>query len=146
MSRRFTGARRRVTLSVGGRWLVLVMGLALIVLVGCGRGFRCRGCVENSVPGHLDYRYQSLNGTITRRVNAKAGVILTVDYQATVETGTLAMRVLDPDGKVVWEQTFAEGEDVASSVDVDLAQQGRYELVVEAQQTRGAFELDWHVS
>jgi hypothetical protein len=141
MSHRFTRARHR-----GGRWLVLVIGLALIVLVGCGGGFTCRGCVENSVPGHLTYRYQYLNGTITRRVNTNEGGILTVDYQATVETGTLTMRVLDPDGKAVWEQTFNAGEDAASSVEVDLAQGGRYQLVVEAQETRGAFELDWQVS
>jgi hypothetical protein len=145
MDHRTTGVRRRPTSSLRGRWLILVISLGL-VLIGCGGGFTCKGCVETARPGYLNYRYQSFNGSITKQVNADAGVILTVNYQATVETGTLAMRVLNPEGEAVWEQTFDVGEDVANSVQVDMGRQGRYKLIVEGHQTRGAFEVDWQVN
>jgi methionine-rich copper-binding protein CopC len=115
-----------------------------LVIGGCG--FTCRGCVEHATPGHVDYRYHFFNGPFNRTVNASAGETLTVDYAAIVEEGTLDMRVVNPDGDAVWQETFDTGADVTSSTKVDIQQNGRYRLVVDGHDTRGSFQIDWQVN
>ncbi|MFN2169059.1 MAG: hypothetical protein ACK2U9_22735, partial [Anaerolineae bacterium] len=111
-------------------WLLLLLGLGL-ALVSCGSEFTCRGCVENVKPGHVLYRYHFFSGPFTRTVNASDGQTLKMDYAATVEQGTLDMRLVNPGGEAVWQETFDTGEDVASSTQIDIQQNGRYQLVVE---------------
>jgi len=126
-------------------WLLLLLGLGMALVIG-GCGFTCRGCVEHATPGHVDYRYHFFNGPFNRTVNASAGETLTVDYAATVEEGTLDMRVVNPDGDAVWQETFDTGADVTSSTKVDIQQNGRYRLVVDGHDTRGSFQIDWQVN
>jgi hypothetical protein len=135
---------RNGVMAFSGRGLILLIGLVL--LVSCGTTTICKGCVKTVLPGHVVYRYRLFNGRLTRRVNADAGAILTVDYGASVEEGTLDMRILNPGGELVWEETFDPGEDVDSSVQVEMGQEGRYELIVEGHQSRGRFEIDWEVN
>jgi hypothetical protein len=124
---------------------LLLLGLGL-ALASCGSQFICRGCVENSKPGHVEYRYDFFDGPFTRTVNADAGQNLTVDYSATVDEGTLDMRVLDPGGELVWQETFDTGSNATGSQGVRIQQSGRYQLVVEGHETRGSFQIDWQVN
>jgi hypothetical protein len=128
-----------------GFWplFLLILGLAL---ASCGSSFICRGCVENAVPGHVDYHYQYFDGPYTRNVNADAGQILTMKYTATVEEGTLEMRVVSPSKQVVWQETFDTGANVSGSGGIDIQQSGRYQLVVEGHQTSGSFQIDWELN
>jgi hypothetical protein len=139
------GGTRPYQALLGGRWLLLLLGLGL-ALASCGSQFTCRGCVENATPGHVDYRYQFFNGPFTRRVKADAGQTLTVDYTATVDEGTLDMRVIDPGGELVWQETFDTGSNAIGSQGVRIQQSGRYQLVVEGHETRGSFRIDWQVN
>jgi hypothetical protein len=125
------------------QFLLLALGFAL---ASCGSSFTCRGCVENTRPGHVDYRYNFFNGTLTRNANADAGQTLTLDYAVTVDEGTLDMRVVEPGGQAVWQETFDTGANIASSTQVDIQQSGRYQLIVEGHRTRGGFQIDWQVN
>jgi hypothetical protein len=128
------------------RWPLILLITLVLLLASCGATFVCKGCVKTVLPGHVTYRYRMFNGRLTRRVNADTGAVLIVDYGAEVEEGTLDMRILNPDDEPVWEETFDQGEDVASSVQVEMGQQGRYKLIVEGHQTRGRFEIEWEVN
>jgi hypothetical protein len=55
------------------------------------------------------------------------------------------MRILNPNDEPVWEVTFAEGEDLTNTVQVEMGQDGSYELVVEGDDTQGRFEIEWEV-
>ena len=69
-------------------------------------GIMLTGCVEPSVrhmwkgysrPGHIHCEYETFTGTEDRSVQAEAGQTITLEYGATVNKGSLSIKVQDPD-------------------------------------------------
>jgi hypothetical protein len=136
---------KRQRIFPNGAWIVLLLIMAL-ALASCGSTYTCRGCAGNDVPGHVDKHFQYLDGPYTRTVSADAGQLLTMDYGATVEEGSLDMHVVNPDGQVIWQETYDVGADVSQTAQIDLQQNGRYQLVVDGHQAKGSFQIDWQLN
>ncbi|MEJ2013482.1 MAG: hypothetical protein P8X64_14820 [Anaerolineales bacterium] len=138
-------SNKRQRLLLNGGWVVLLLAMAL-ALASWGSSYTCRGCAGPDVPGHVDKRFQYFNGPYTKKVSADAGQRLTMDYGATVEEGSLDMRVVNPDGQVVWQETYDAGADVNQTAHIDLQENGRYQLVVDGHQAKGNFQIDWQLN
>ena len=123
----------------------LLVGLMLL-LSSCGSQLVCRGCVENVYPGHVNYSFQYFDGPFTRSVSATAGQTLTLNYSAIVDGGNLEMQIIDPAGTVVWQKTINPTANVTNSTQIDIQQNGGYQIIVDGHQARGSFQIDWQVN
>ena len=84
----------------------------------------------------------------------KANQAVEIDYEVSVEKGTLTLSLINPDGETVWEETFEEAEGDGGepknsfSGDYELEavpKTGRYGLHIEGDQTGGSFDVSWQV-
>jgi hypothetical protein len=123
----------------------LLVGLVLL-LTSCGSTYVCRGCSENVHPGNVNYSFQYFDGLFTRSVSATAGQTLTLNYSATVNGGNLEMQIDNPSGKVVWQKTFNPNANVTNSTQIDIQQNGGYQIIVDGHQASGSFKIDWQVN
>lgn len=123
----------------------LVIGVVLMTLVGalvgCGRSGIRIGWLEADGLRHKTARYRLFEGLERASVRAQSGETIELDYEVEVERGTLTLILLSPDGEQLWKETFEQ--DAADTVHLSAPQSGRYELRIEGNSTRGAFDVSW---
>lgn len=127
-----------------GQKIGLVILLLALALVGCsGRSSLRRGWVETSGLSHLDIRYNYFEGVERRSFRAAEGQDINLEADLQVEEGALTVRLLDPSGELIWEESYTE--DAEFSLAVEAERTGRYKLQVEGESAEGGFEMDWEV-
>jgi hypothetical protein len=127
-----------------GQKIGLVILLLALALVGCsGRSSLRRGWVETSGLSHLDIRYNTFDGVERRSFRAAEGQDINLEAALQVEDGSLTVRLLDPSGELIWEESYTE--DAEFSLAVEAERKGRYKLQVEGESAEGGFALDWEV-
>jgi hypothetical protein len=89
----------------------------------------------------MNYSYSSFSGDEVGTSSLDADEILTVDYQAEVEEGTLSIRVEDPDGEVLQSNTMQQ--DDSGTWTVTAPEEGDYHIVVEGDDASGSFDVEW---
>ena len=124
--------------------LALASLLMTSLLVGCVSSTVKVGWVGSSDLGHIGYRYTTFDGMERKTFRAEAGQTISLDYDVTVEKGALVLKVVAPDGKALWEETFRE--DAADTVTLTAPQNGFHTVHIEGQATGGGFDLSWSVS
>jgi hypothetical protein len=125
------------------RNLIIIFAVSLI-LVGCtGSSTLKRGWVETSGLSHRNVRYNYFDGTERQTIRAKKGADIDLKAEVDVDDGTLAVRLLDPRGDMIWEEVYRE--DAQFSFSVEAEENGRYKLLVEGETAEGGFEIDWEV-
>jgi len=138
-SKRFLNALPLVALAVGALALLLMTSL----LAGCGSSTVKVGWVGSSGPGRMGYRYTTFDGVERKMFRAEADQAITLNYDVTIKTGSLLLKVVAPDGESIWETTFRE--DAADTVTLTASQDGLCAIRVEGQATGGSFDLSWSV-
>jgi len=136
-SKRFLNALPPVKVVAGALALLLMISL----LVGCGSSTVKVGWVGSSDPGHMGYRYTAFDGVERKTFRSEAGQIIGLDYDVTAEKGELVLKVVDPDGKVIWDETFRE--DTAGIVTLATPLDGFHTIRIEGQATAGGFDISW---
>ena len=136
-----------ITLNTASRRWIIVAGLVLLLLThllaGCGSSSLKVGWRETSSLKRKQVQYVTFDGTQTKTFRAEAGQTITLDYEVTVEKGSLALKLVAPGGESLWEKTHNEdGEDAVS---VTVPDDGRYTLRIEGEQTGGSFDISWSV-
>jgi hypothetical protein len=128
-------------------WVFAVVTLMLIsgLLIGCGGRYSSLkvGWVGSNTPGKYAYQYKRFSGIERKTFRADAGEAFALDYEVDVDEGTLALRLVSPDGETRWEQVFEE--DIDESIMVTLEQDGRYRIEIEGNDTKGSFDLEWEI-
>lgn len=124
-------------------WLALFPLLAG-ALVACSGGSSIEvSMVETSRPGKWEAGYRTFDGVKQNTIPAEADETLVLDYRVEVDTGTLTLRLESPDGEDLLELTWEE--DTADTVEVPLAQDGDYAIILEGDATGGSFDLSWEL-
>lgn len=116
---------------------VIFISLALFLAFGESR-IQFTG---TNVPGRISYNYQVFRGTEEGTVTLEDGDTLLVDYRFVVDNGEITLRVVDPDGEEIFEQTFSE--DVAAQVALDAEIDGNYDIIVEGDTSNGGFTVTY---
>jgi hypothetical protein len=121
-----------------------VLIASFVILAGCARfeGVRV-GWSGFSLPGHVSYSYSTFTGTLQDTFDVDEGQTINLDYEATVERGTLILLVEDPQGEPVWQVELTD--DDSDSVEIMAPESGRYVARIEGQDTGGSFDLQWEV-
>lgn len=127
-----------------GQKIGLVVLLLALALVGCsGRSSLKRGWVETNGLSHLDIRYNYFEGIERRSFRAAEGQDINLEADLQVEDGALTVRLIDPSGELIWEESYSE--DAEFSLAVEAERKGRYKLEMEGESAEGGFEIDWEV-
>ena len=96
---------------------------------------------SSSVASHrYTAHYAYYNGTTSVPISIHESQV-TFDYQATVDKGSLSIKLSDPGGHQVWETTLPHSG--AGTKTVPISRFGSYSLRVDGQQTGGAFDITW---
>lgn len=103
------------------------------------------GFVGTSMPGHMIASYQYLDDTIDSQVTAQMGEMLVMTHELQVEQGTLSLEVQNPQGATIKRiERKAPGE-ANGQTNIDIPQDGTYRLLVQGDETRGAYDIRWNV-
>ena len=122
----------------------LALVLVSTLLVGCGSSSIRIGWTESSGLNHKSAQYASFDGVERKTIRAQENQTITLDYDVTVEKGTLVLAIVGPDGESVWEEPFREdGSDILA---LTASQKGVYTIHIEGENTTGGFDLSWSLS
>lgn len=101
------------------------------------------GMVESNGLNSAEARFHTLSGRKTWRERLEAGDTLSLDYEAEVEKGTLALQVEDSKDAVIWEKVVAAGEKATDEVEMVVEESGTYTIVVAGDDAGGRYQLAW---
>ena len=99
------------------------------------------GMVENSGFNNTEARFETLRGRKVRQETLSTGETLVLDYDVTVDKGTLTLMVEDPSGESVWETEVTDS--AADQVEIVAAEAGNYDIIVEGDDAGGSYDLSW---
>ena len=85
--------------------------------------------------------FTTFDGVERKTFRSEAGQIIGLDYDVTAEKGELVLKVVDPDGKVIWDEAFRE--DTAGIVTLATPLDGFHTIRIEGQATAGGFDISW---
>ena len=123
--------------------LTLVLSLMAGLLVGCDSSNVKISWSELSSSRQKNVSYASFNGMEQKTFRAKAGQAISLDCDVTVEKGSLLIKVVDPSGIVLWEETFREN--TADTVTVIAPRNGFHTIRIKGQETGGSFDISWSI-
>ena len=93
---------------------------------------------------YMQARYTFFDGTKSKSVRLQEGDSLQLKFEAVVESGSLMLRVRDPEKEVIWEKHYpASEEEYRSSYSLEIPRTGSYRVEMEADQSQGSFNLGW---
>ena len=101
------------------------------------------GMAGSNQPGRMNYSFSTFTGFERGATQAEAGQILSLDYAASLQKGSLSLEIHDPDGETVWQTELSEN--VQESFEVLAGQSGWYAVVVRADNAGGSFDVSWEV-
>jgi len=126
--------------------LVLLMGFLAINFVGAPRLrlFNLEiGSVGAEGPNYMKYHYQYFRGEKSALIFCDDAQTLTLHYDIEIKSGYLLVKLLSPQGKLVWSKIFNESASGLVNIPVDSG--GFFKLVIESPSTSGGFDLLWDV-
>jgi len=95
------------------------------------------------VTGRISGSTTAASGVHRGAFQARAGQTVVVEYDVEVREGELLLTLQDPSGRAVWEATLdRDGGDVVQHVASD---EGRYLVLVQGEDSTGAFTVSWKV-
>ncbi len=122
----------------------LTLLFSALLLVGCGSSSIKIRWRESSGLKHTRANYASFEGVEKKKFRAKDGEIIALEGEVTVEKGTLTIKLVAPDDKILWEETYRQDDDL--SINVTVSEKGFYTLRIEGDETGGGFDLSWDVN
>ncbi len=123
--------------------LTSLLGLVSLLLASCSTATMKIGYVCTDRPDAFDCHYMKFTGVKSTIERLHSGETLVVDYDISVEQGTLELRIVDPTGAFIWEQEF--GSPQADSISISADPGGNYRVIVQGLGTRGGFTVAWTV-
>lgn len=121
--------------------LLLLVTLLAVLTAGCTVEI---GMLSSSVNRQMQARYTYFDGMKSKSVPLQQGDSLLLNFEAVVESGSLMLRLRDPDRDVIWEKQYpASKEDYRSAYTLEVPRTGSYRMEVEADQSQGSFNLSW---
>lgn len=121
--------------------LLLLVTLLAVLTAGCTLEI---GMLSSSANRQMQARYTYFDGIKSKSVRLQQGDSLLLNFEAVVESGSLMLRVRDPNGEVIWEKQYpASKEAVRLAYTLEAPRTGSNRMEVEADQSQGGFTLSW---
>ena len=101
------------------------------------------GMVESSGFNSTEAHFHTLTGRKSWRENLREGDTFSLEYDASLEKGSLLLQVENSQGEVIWEKTVAEGESAGEEMELTAGESGTYTIAVVGDDAGGEYELAW---
>lgn len=119
--------------------LFLILGTFLL---GCsGESSLKKGWIETSGLSHSRVNYNYFDGVERKTFRAQSGETIHLDLEVEVDEGSLAVQLLDPQGELMWKETFQD--DAQETVSIAAPEGGRYQIRLEGEAAEGGYEFSW---
>ncbi len=121
--------------------LIVLLALAAVLSACVSTSSLRIGWVCFDGPQKMDCSYREFSGREVSQERFDAGDQVTVNYDITVESGSLTFTIENPEAEVVFTANLSDSlEDVHTFT---AEQNGRYSFVVVGEKTEGAFLIEW---
>lgn len=122
-----------------GLLLIVLVGFAILFTSGCSNAkvFYYGSNVGNEIKG----TYKYFKGTETKKIELKEDDVLKMEYASVVDSGTLTMRLIDPNEQVVTEFKA----DQNGKFEFAVKTPGSYQLIINGEGTEGSFHFAWEI-
>jgi hypothetical protein len=121
--------------------ILIPLGIILINLAGCAQTQIRVGWIGSQTSNRITYEYSKFNGSETADILAEIGQDLIISYDVKITSGSINLRVVNPEGIAVWEKSLWNNEQRVDTLPLDLT--GHYTIVIEGIDTSGNFDLHW---
>ena len=91
--------------------------------------------------GHIAYTFSTFSDFEHGNVEASEGQIISFSYQVNIERGILNLEWQDPDGVVLWQKSFTEGD--IGLTDIAVESSGLYSIIIQGKNSGGDFDVSW---
>ncbi len=91
--------------------------------------------------GHIAYNYETFTGIESGNVQVEKGQIISFEYAATVNRGSLMIEWQDPNGEVVWRKSLIESDGGNEAIIAESS--GGYSIFIQGRNTSGEFDISW---
>ena len=122
-------------------WLIISVFFSGLVLTGCSNSALKIGWMENSGFSHKTAQYTTFTGTEQTKICVDDGETVSLDYQVTVEKGSLTIALERPDNTMYWENTFTQ--DASDAFLIETESEQCFELQITGEETGGSFDISW---
>jgi len=116
--------------------IVAVLLALLIASAACGLGETRIEWIGTSVPGRMEYSFRTFTGTEKASQILVTDQTLVVSYDATLEKGSITIRVAGPD-KEVLEEVVLDAS-ASGTLEVTTPGSGTYEIIVRGDDAGGS--------
>jgi hypothetical protein len=120
---------------------LLVLGGAALIAIDAFT-FQRVGFAGTNIPGHMAANYHYLDDTVDSSITAGEGETIVLDYELHTEEGQLRLSIRDPQGERLMRMEGNEAGRAESEAPFD----GTYRLIIHGEETRGGYDLRWHVA
>lgn len=117
--------------------LVLILTL-MLSLTACDKSLLWVG---SNIGSNLHASYKLFTGNEVKKIKAKSGETIIIDYQSKVEKGDLSIKLYDPDDTLIKE--FATNEAGVEEIKAD--KDGKYKIKIVGEKTTGNFKVDYKI-
>ncbi len=121
--------------------ILFISLITIALLTSCTT--RKIGWVETNFGSTFKASYQFFDGRATDTIKLNEGETLSLSYDLRVEDGALTLQLENPDGDILWEETFQEND--KATVDFISEADGRVRLMVFGEETQGEFNFTWEI-
>lgn len=120
---------------------LLVLGSATFIAIDALHYDRI-GFAGIHVPGHMEARYRYLDDTIDSQITVDEGDTIVLEYELHTAEGQLVLEILAPNGDRLMRM---EGNEEGRA-EIEAPFGGTYQMTVQGNETRGSYDLRWHVA
>jgi len=113
-------------------------------LAGCKikAGAFSEACVE--LTKSISCESALFDGSKKYTVRAKSGQTLTLEYDVTLDKGTMDLQIKNADGDVVWETSIDDA--ATDTADLSIEKSGNYQIVLKGDDMGGEYDVSWDVN
>ena len=127
----------------GRRWMIGMMVVLMACLTACSYGdTQVRlGWVETPCSSGIEARFDRFDGKELRSISLDVGDQLRIDFQTELESGSLDVQMLDPEGQMVDGSRFDRSGN--ARITITAEDEGNYRLQIVGEDASGEFGVHW---
>jgi major membrane immunogen (membrane-anchored lipoprotein) len=126
----------------------LIFGVIIMILVGtlvagCGSSSVKIGWSASDTLKRKQAKYVTFDGQEKKNFRVQSGETIHMEWEVTVEKGSLTIELQDPDQETRWKESYPE--DSEGSFTLTAEKSGLYTLRILGESTGGSYDIQWKI-
>jgi hypothetical protein len=123
--------------------MLFFMFVVALSIPSCSNSQVRIGWVGTQSEDHISSNYELFRGVEKVAFHAQEGQSVFLSLNTEVEDGTLEIRVMGPNGFLLWDKAYYQ--DAEEQVNIPLDCERRYDINIIGHHTRGKFDIYWEL-